>query len=37
MSPTLVRLGCLVAALLPGPMWLAYAVAWVLMPAPDGE
>lgn len=36
-SPTLVRVGCLAAALLPGPMWLAYAVAWVLMPGPDGE
>ncbi|WP_366180803.1 PspC domain-containing protein [Actinomyces timonensis] len=34
-SPTLVRLATLALALLPGPMWLAYAIAWVLMPAAD--
>ncbi|WP_201288750.1 MULTISPECIES: PspC domain-containing protein [Actinomyces] len=34
-SPTLVRLATLALALLPGPIWLAYAVAWVLMPAAD--
>ncbi|WP_172191832.1 PspC domain-containing protein [Actinomyces faecalis] len=34
-APTLVRLGTLLAALLPGPMWVAYAVAWVLMPDAD--
>ena len=34
-SPTLVRLATLALAALPGPMWLAYAVAWVLMPDAD--
>lgn len=34
-SPTLVRLACLALAILPGPMWLAYAVAWVVMPDAD--
>ncbi|MCL3778473.1 MULTISPECIES: PspC domain-containing protein [unclassified Actinomyces] len=34
-SPTLVRLATLAAALLPGPMWIAYVVAWILMPAAD--
>ena len=34
-TPTLVRLGVLLAALLPGPMWLAYVAAWVLMPDAD--
>ena len=32
-SPALVRLGTLAAALLPGPMWVAYVVAWILMPS----
>lgn len=31
-SPTLVRLAAVLLALLPGPMWVAYAVAWILMP-----
>ena len=31
-SPTLVRLGTLGLALLPGPMWVAYAIAWIVMP-----
>ncbi|SDN36945.1 Phage shock protein PspC (stress-responsive transcriptional regulator) [Actinomyces ruminicola] len=33
-SPTLVRLATLALALLPGPMWVVYAVAWALMPGP---
>lgn len=36
-SPVLVRAGCLAGALLPGPMWLAYGAAWILMPGPDAE
>jgi len=35
MSPTLVRLGYLALSLLPGPMWVAYAAAWILMPDAD--
>ena len=35
MSPTLVRLACLALALLPGPMWVVYVVAWILMPEPE--
>ena len=34
-SPTLVRLACLALALLPGPMWVVYVVAWILMPEPE--
>ena len=34
-APTVVRLRALLAALLPGPMWVAYAAAWVLMPEAD--
>ncbi|SHJ06158.1 Phage shock protein PspC (stress-responsive transcriptional regulator) [Actinomyces denticolens] len=34
-SPALVRLATLALAVLPGPMWLAYAIAWILMPAAD--
>ena len=34
-SPTIVRLGCLALALLPGPMWVAYVLAWILMPGPN--
>ena len=34
-SPTLVRLATLAAALLPGPIWVAYVIAWILMPAAD--
>ena len=34
-SPTLVRLAYLALSLLPGPMWVAYVLAWILMPAPD--
>ncbi len=33
--PTFVRLVVLALGLLPGPMWLAYVVAWVLMPLDD--
>lgn len=33
-SPTVVRLGFLAAAVLPGPMWALYILAWLLMPAP---
>ncbi|WP_136191939.1 PspC domain-containing protein [Actinomyces procaprae] len=33
-SPTLVRLATLALALLPGPMWVVYVAAWVLMPGP---
>ena len=36
-SPTLVRLACLLLALLPGPRWLAYAIGWVIMPDADGQ
>lgn len=32
-SATLVRLATVAAALLPGPMWVVYVVAWILMPA----
>nr|WP_300340742.1 PspC domain-containing protein [Actinomyces sp.] len=35
LAPTLVRLGALLAALLPGPMWVAYVAAWILMPEAD--
>ena len=34
-SPTLVRLATLLLALLPGPMWLVYAAAWIVMPDAD--
>mgnify|MGYP002743861969 FL=1 len=34
-SPALVRLGCLALALLPGPMWVVYVIAWILMPDAD--
>ena len=34
-SPTLVRLACLALALLPGPMWVVYVIAWILMPDAD--
>ena len=34
-SPTIVRHGCLALALLPGPMWVVYVVAWILMPEPE--
>ena len=34
-SPTLVRLATLLLALLPGPMWLVYAAAWIVMPDTD--
>ena len=34
-SPTIVRLGCLALALLPGPMWVAYVLARILMPGPN--
>ena len=34
-SPTLVRLATLLLALLPGPMWVVYAVAWIVMPDAD--
>ena len=27
----------LLLALLPGPMWLAYAIGWVIMPDADGQ
>lgn len=33
--PTLVRVGFLAAAVLPGPMWAVYVLAWALMPAAD--
>ncbi|MBW3069991.1 PspC domain-containing protein [Actinomyces sp. 594] len=33
-SPTLVRLATLALAVLPGPMWVVYVAAWVLMPGP---
>ncbi|MBF0698003.1 PspC domain-containing protein [Actinomyces bowdenii] len=31
-SPGLVRLATIALALLPGPMWVAYALAWAAMP-----
>lgn len=34
-SPSLVRLATLAAALLPGPMWVAYVAAWILMPSAE--
>ena len=34
-SPTLVRLATLLLALLPGPMCLVYAAAWIVMPDTD--
>ncbi|MCZ0857822.1 PspC domain-containing protein [Actinomyces israelii] len=34
-SPALVRVAYLALSLLPGPMWVAYVLAWILMPAPD--
>lgn len=34
-SPTLVRLATLLLSLLPGPMWLVYAAAWIVMPDAD--
>lgn len=34
-SPTLVRLATLLLALLPGPMWVVYAAAWIVMPDAD--
>ncbi|SPT54335.1 phage shock protein C [Actinomyces bovis] len=34
-SPTLVRLATVGFALLPGPMWVAYVLAWILMPDAD--
>ena len=34
-SPTLVRLATLLLALLPGPMWVAYTAAWIVMPDSD--
>ena len=34
-SPTLVRLATLLLALLPGPMWVAYVAAWIVMPDSD--
>ena len=34
-SPTLVRLATLLLALLPGPMWVAYVAAWIVMPDAD--
>ncbi|VEG29097.1 PspC domain-containing protein [Actinomyces howellii] len=36
-SPALVRLACLGLALLPGPMWVAYVVGWIIMPEADGR
>lgn len=33
--PLVVRVGVLLLALLPGPMWVVYALAWVVMP-PEG-
>ncbi|RAX24237.1 PspC domain-containing protein [Actinomyces sp. Z5] len=33
-NPTLVRLATLALAVLPGPMWVVYVTAWVLMPGP---
>lgn len=34
-SPTLVRLATLLLALLPGPMWVVYVAAWIVMPDAD--
>ena len=34
-SPTLVRLAALLLALLPGPMWVVYVAAWIVMPDAD--
>ena len=34
-SPTLVRLATLLLSLLPGPMWVVYVAAWIVMPDAD--
>lgn len=35
MSPTLVRIAYFALSLLPGPMWIVYVLAWILMPDAD--